>query len=736
MLCNQLEKSFWMVKHVILNSMIPKKGLLKSKMLVIITTFLMFNFLFLNELNAATKTWTGMTSTDWTVGSNWGGAVPAIGDDAYIPGALLNYPVITSAITIRTLHINNLSIGANVTVSGGTLTVTSLLTVSATGTFFLLSGTAVCTGGITCNGSVDVQGGTLTSQTNITISGTLNQSNGLIWMAANTSTNPTDNFVISSGTVNQSGGTIYMKDYNSTSGTYNQTGLGAVLKIFHDWKPGISHTFNSTSGNVQFCGAPGGGPDFSATNIQFNNIIVDVDPKFGNQINAAIKISGDITNNVVSGITVSNSANFTLNGTSTQDIIGYPLTFYNFTLNSSAATIPQIRINANVTSSNSLNMISGIVDLNGYTFTLGSSGSSSSLSRTSSSSTNWFYGGTFKRFWLNSTTITSTSGNYYGLFPMGTSSANSYRPVELNSTGNITTSGFFTVSHGSTLGTTDLNPIISDGGFNITRMLNASFTTSISGVTAGTFKIAATMTNLSSGNINDIRLAVFTGGTTAALVGNYLAATGTAQNPTASRTGITTIANLNNTFVLASTNASATPLPIKLVSFTGKCAENEIQLNWRTESEINNDYFTIEKSSNSTDWKIVGIISGAGNSTIYHEYSYTDEGSSKRMYYRLKQTDFDGSFEYSSVITVNSCKKDIQEISVFPNPSTGNLFFSFEGEIPNLHSLEIYNLAGKRVYYIEYPESSISLPDIANGIYYIHFYIDSDVIIKKFIMNR
>ncbi len=97
-----------------------------------------------------------------------------------------------------------------------------------------------------------------------------------------------------------------------------------------------------------------------------------------------------------------------------------------------------------------------------------------------------------------------------------------------------------------------------------------------------------------------------------------------------------------------------TSLPITLISFSASKKDNYIQVNWTTASESNNDYFTIEKSKDATDFYSLGTIDGQGNSSVLQDYYFVDhilpEGIS---YYRLKQTDFDGTNTYSHVIAVS-----------------------------------------------------------------------------------
>jgi hypothetical protein len=112
------------------------------------------------------------------------------------------------------------------------------------------------------------------------------------------------------------------------------------------------------------------------------------------------------------------------------------------------------------------------------------------------------------------------------------------------------------------------------------------------------------------------------------------------------------------------------PLPIDLVYFDALVIENTVKLTWITSSEINNNYFTIERSIDAKNWEEILLVNGAGNSNQIIEYTETDfnpiEGIS---YYRLKQTDFDGRFEYFNIVPVKySNSDDEDELSIFPNP--------------------------------------------------------------------
>ncbi|TND08384.1 MAG: putative extracellular nuclease [Bacteroidetes bacterium] len=99
--------------------------------------------------------------------------------------------------------------------------------------------------------------------------------------------------------------------------------------------------------------------------------------------------------------------------------------------------------------------------------------------------------------------------------------------------------------------------------------------------------------------------------------------------------------------------ACATILPVELLSFRGDAGKKDIALSWTTASEINNDYFTIERSVDGTHFETIGTVEGAGNSSQALAYHFTDGKPHDGInYYRLKQTDFNGEFSYSGIAPV------------------------------------------------------------------------------------
>jgi hypothetical protein len=114
-------------------------------------------------------------------------------------------------------------------------------------------------------------------------------------------------------------------------------------------------------------------------------------------------------------------------------------------------------------------------------------------------------------------------------------------------------------------------------------------------------------------------------------------------------------------------------LPIELAYFNGRVHEDQVELEWQTHTEKNNDYFTIERSSDGVNFVPIEEIDGAGDSHVPITYSSIDKDiSSKTTYYRLKQTDFDRAFTYSNTIAVNTSDL-VRELVIFPNPASSHI---------------------------------------------------------------
>lgn len=144
----------------------------------------------------------------------------------------------------------------------------------------------------------------------------------------------------------------------------------------------------------------------------------------------------------------------------------------------------------------------------------------------------------------------------------------------------------------------------------------------------------------------------------------WFPATAAQSNPTATTTLTPSLTNFNTWWTLA---AGASPLPIELVYFNAEKAGDVARISWETAAEINNDYFTIERSGDGNTFEAIEYVQGAGNSSSPLSYSRLDKTPLEgRNYYRLKQTDYDGHFTYSDIKTVFFGKKG--NFSLYPNP--------------------------------------------------------------------
>lgn len=135
-------------------------------------------------------------------------------------------------------------------------------------------------------------------------------------------------------------------------------------------------------------------------------------------------------------------------------------------------------------------------------------------------------------------------------------------------------------------------------------------------------------------------------------------------------------------------------LPVELISFTGMKTANGNLLNWTTATEIDNSHFDVQVSDDGVVWRTIGTVQGNGTSMDEHNYGYLDQHASGSVhYYRLKQVDFDGSYAYSEVITIQSENVDF-EFEVLENGTNPNVSFgALEGSV----SVKLYSVSGQLV---------------------------------------
>lgn len=135
-----------------------------------------------------------------------------------------------------------------------------------------------------------------------------------------------------------------------------------------------------------------------------------------------------------------------------------------------------------------------------------------------------------------------------------------------------------------------------------------------------------------------------------------------------------------------------TTLPVELANFELTDEGRQINLKWSTISEMDNDFFTIQRTANFDDWETIAVVPGQGTSTSLVHYTATDESPLPEFsYYRLRQTDYNGQITYSNVVTLNSTG----ELAVFPNPTTG--IVTLNGNQTGENTIAFYDILGKEV---------------------------------------
>ncbi len=155
-------------------------------------------------------------------------------------------------------------------------------------------------------------------------------------------------------------------------------------------------------------------------------------------------------------------------------------------------------------------------------------------------------------------------------------------------------------------------------------------------------------------------------------------------------------------------NDSAASIPVELNSFTANVVDGKVNLNWQTASELNNQGFEIQKSPSPTpslkegalkNWLTIGFVKGKGTTTEFTNYSFVDEPIESGNYsYRLKQIDYDGSYEYSNEVDVNFIfANDFRLSQNYPNPFNPSTTIEYQIPQATFVTIKVYDILGKEI---------------------------------------
>ncbi len=294
------------------------------------------------------------------------------------------------------------------------------------------------------------------------------------------------------------------------------------------------------------------------------------------------------------------------------------------------------------------------------------------------------------------------------IFPIGTGRSN-YAPIAISVVTNTAVTSFtcqyFNTSY-PLVSTSDLSTVVTPTLTNVSKIEYWDVTR-----TSGTGRAAVTLywQNASFSKINScaadghLKVAHYTSGLWEnANSSGIVPVTGSCVGTGAGSVTSDTLSSFSP-FTFGNDSLGVNPLPIELLSFDVAYTGGNVQLTWKTASEVNNNYFTIERSQDGIHYEIVGTIPSKalnGNSSKLLSYSMSDVTSTPGMYYyRLKQTDFDDKYKYSRVAEINTAGNESTSFSIIPNPSDGRqLTVSFSALKNDTTVISIRDIIGNLIY--------------------------------------
>ncbi len=183
-------------------------------------------------------------------------------------------------------------------------------------------------------------------------------------------------------------------------------------------------------------------------------------------------------------------------------------------------------------------------------------------------------------------------------------------------------------------------------------------------------------------------------------------------------------------------------LPVELVSFTASFKGNQVQLDWTTASEENNDFFTLERSADGINFETIATIQGSGTTTEMNTYSFMDENpASGNNYYRLMQTDYNGETSYSHITQVYVSSAVISLEQIYPNPATDMIYLAVNSRNYEPVTVTVVNMYGKVVYQytqnvsMGINELSVDVSTLSPGVYFLKVANELEELSTRFIKH-
>jgi hypothetical protein len=184
------------------------------------------------------------------------------------------------------------------------------------------------------------------------------------------------------------------------------------------------------------------------------------------------------------------------------------------------------------------------------------------------------------------------------------------------------------------------------------------------------------------------------------------------------------------------TTAMGAPLPVELITFTAKKESQSTALAWQTASEVNNEKFLVERSVDGIEFRVIGEVSGNGTTNVTQHYSFLDRLPENGVnYYRLKQMDFDGGFEYSKTASV-SFDANNDNIYLYPTVASTTITLSFSSPTNETGSIQIFDYNGKFISLLSFEPNleqfSLSVDSLQSGAYLMKIFTGQEVETLRF----